>query len=82
MIPIAQPPAVIVEMAAETKRQIGDATMEQDGTIFMRLRFEQGSTVGDAAYSYTPGTSDYEYVRAHLPNLKPGQNVPVYNDWP
>jgi hypothetical protein len=82
MIPISQPPVVMVEMAAPERRQIGDATMQLDGTIRLRVRFEQCSTVGDAEYRYTPGTSDYEYVRAHLPHLKPGQNVPIYNDWP
>ena len=82
MIPISQPPVVMVEMAAPERRQIGDATMEPDGTIILRVRLEHGSTVGDWTRRYTPGTSDYKYVRVHLPHLKPGQNVPIYNDWP
>ena len=82
MIPISQPPVIMVELAAAEKRQIGDARMEPDGTIILRIRFEQGSTVGDGEYRYISGTSGYEYVRAHLPHLKPGQNVPIYNDWP
>jgi hypothetical protein len=82
MIPISQPPVAMVEMAASERHQIGDATMEPDGTIMLRVRMVHGQTVGDWAHRYAPGTSDYEYVRAHLPDLKPGQNVPIYNDWP
>lgn len=78
MIPAVQPPVV---MADAQKQQIGVATMENDGTIVMRLRMAQGSAVGEAQKRYAPGTPDYQEVRAHLSDLAPGKWVPVYNDW-
>lgn len=78
MSPAMEPPVI---MANAPKQQIGSATMEKDGTIVMRLRMTQGPAVGDMEKRYVPGTSDYEAVRAHLPDLAPGKSVSVYNDW-
>jgi hypothetical protein len=52
-------------MAGAPKQQIGSATMENDGTIVMRLRLTQGAAVGDVEKRYAPGTPDYQEVRAH-----------------
>jgi len=82
MIPISQPPVVMVELAGAKKRQIGDAWMEADGTIVLRVRMEKDGMLGEGETRYTPGTPGYEYVRVHLPFLKPGQNIPIYDDWP
>ena len=82
MIPIAQPPVIVVELAATKKRQIGDAWMEADGTIILRVRMGRDGMLGEGESAIVPGTPSYEYVRAHLPLLKPGQNIPIYNDWP
>jgi hypothetical protein len=81
MSPAIQVPIVVAETAAPEIQQIGDARMMQDGTIILRVRMVQGGNVGDGEYRYAPGSPDYKRVRAHLPNLKPGGNVPIYNDW-
>ena len=82
MSPAVDPPAAVVEAAAPEKQQIGSARMEPDGTIIMMLRFVKGEGVGDAYPRFKPGTPDYDRVRAHLPDLRVGHPVPVYNDWP
>lgn len=81
MNPTVELPAVVVEAAAPEKQYIGEAMMEPDGTIVMRLRYTQEGLIGDAYPRYKPGTPDYDRVRAHLPDLRVGHPVPVYNDW-
>jgi len=81
MSPIQEPPLIVMKMALSERQQIGSARMEQDGTIVLRVRMIEASSVGDAETRYVPGTSDYERVRKHLPFLTPGRSIPVYNDW-
>ena len=57
---------------------IGEATMREDGTIVLKLRAEiEDATIGDALLTYPTDHADYSYIRAHLPDLRPGQSVPV-----
>jgi hypothetical protein len=78
MSPALEPPVIIAEAP---KQRIGSASMENDGTIVMRLSMTQGAAVGDLEKRYVPGTPDYQAVCAHLPGLTPRTPVPVYNDW-
>ena len=82
MSPAVEPPIIVLEAIAPEKQQIGSARMEPDGIITMMLRYTRGGFIGDAYPRFKPGTPDYDRVRAHLPDLRVGHPVPVYNDWP
>ena len=57
---------------------IGEATMEQDGTIVLTLRAEgPGAARGDAQFRYPPSHPEYREILAHLGGLKPGERKPV-----
>ncbi len=62
---------------APAPASIGEATMEPDGTIILRLRATGPDAVGEAVSRYTPDNPHYKAIRDHLPNLKPGDRVPV-----
>ena len=74
-------PLIVVETSVPAKQQIDSATMEQDGTVVLRIRMMGAPSIGDAEMRYSPGTPDYDRVRRQLPSLKFGVSVPVYNDW-
>ena len=81
MIPVAQPPFTEIRNSEVARKWIGDATMEEDGTIRIRIRMEDHGLVGEALHRYKPSDPDYAKVLAHLPGLKPGVFVSVYDDW-
>lgn len=56
---------------------IGEATMEPDGTIVMRLRAEGPNALGDALVRYAPDNPKYRSILDHLGGLKPGEHKPV-----
>ena len=62
---------------ASAPASIGEATMEPDGTIVLRLRATGPDAIGEAVSRYAPDNPRYKAVRDHLPNLKPGDRVPV-----
>lgn len=81
MIPTMQPPAIEVKNPEETKKWIGSATMQEDRTIRVRIKMEYHGSVGEALTIYKPDDPNYARVLAHLPGLKPGVFVSVYDDW-
>lgn len=81
MTPFMQPPAIETISVKYNRKIIGDATMEEGGTIRIRVRMEDHGLVGESLTRHKPGDPDYAKVLAHLPDLKPGVFVPVYNDW-
>ena len=56
---------------------IGEAWMEPDGTIVLRLRATGPNAVGEALMRYPPDNPRYNAIRDHLPGLAPGVHVPV-----
>jgi len=67
---------------AKKTDSIGQATMNQDGTIVLQLRAEgDDGTVGDALFTYPPTHEDYKMILEHLGGLEPGQSKPV-PPWP
>ena len=56
---------------APAPASIGEATMEPDGTIVLRLRATGPDAVGEAVSRYTPDDPHYKSIRDHLPNLQP-----------
>jgi hypothetical protein len=75
----AIPPARIDSIEAADQRQsIGQATMEPDGTIVLRLRAEgPGGMRGDGLFRYPPDHPQYRSVLDHLGGMRPGENKPV-----
>jgi hypothetical protein len=65
----------------EDQKPIGDATMDEDGTIHLTLRAESQHkgqpVVGDGKLSYRKGAPDYQMVFDHLGGLRPGESKPV-----
>ncbi len=72
MIDDTPPPAPVQEPAS-----IGEATMEADGTIVLRLRAAAPNALGEAFLRYPPDDPKYKSILDHLPGLKPGDRVPV-----
>jgi hypothetical protein len=70
------------ETKERTEPSIGVATMEDDGTIVLRLRATtpQGS-VGEASLVYPPSHPEYQKILAHIGPIRKGQTVPV-RPWP
>jgi hypothetical protein len=61
---------------------IGEARMEPDGTIVMRLRaVSEDGAVGEGLVRYPPTDPEYESVLEHLGGLTPGERKPV-PPWP
>lgn len=57
---------------------IGVATMDDDGTIVLRLRSEgPAGAVGDGTIVYPPSHEDYQYVLDHLGGISAGEEKPV-----
>ena len=69
-------------MNSENLPSIGQATMQDDGTIILRLRAEtEDGAVGESLFTYSPADHDYRAVLEHLGGLKPGESKPV-PPWP
>lgn len=81
MTPFVQPPAIEIKDSGNAKQWIGSATIQEDGTIRIRIRMEYHGTAGEALTLYKPSDPDYIKILAHLPGLKPGVFVSVYDDW-
>ncbi len=67
----------------EPSESIGEATVEGDGTLRVRLRAasEPGGPVGDATMTLGPDDPKHAAWLAHLGSPAPGQTVPV-PPWP
>lgn len=64
--------------AKRAEAPIGVATQEADGTIVLQLRAEQeGGSVGDAQFRYTPTDKDYAMIARHVGPIPRGGSVPV-----
>ncbi|MBI1269550.1 hypothetical protein GC174_03865 [bacterium] len=59
---------------------IGDASMNKEGTIFLRLR-SAGGMPADAQIQYKKGSTHYEEVMKHLGGMKPGE-IKLVPPWP
>ncbi len=81
MIPTLQPPVIEVKDSDQTKKWIGSATMQEDGTIRVSIRMEYHGSAGEALTIYKPNDPKYMRILNHLPGLKPGVFVSVYDDW-
>lgn len=78
--------ASAVEQTAESETDsvasIGEATMEEDGTLVLQLRAEApGGGSGDAMIQYKPNDPRYQRTLDHIGGLEPGQSKPV-PPWP
>jgi hypothetical protein len=59
-------------------KSIGEASMEEDGTIVLRLRAESDAgVIGDGFVRYPPDHEEYARVLDHLGGLEPGESKPV-----
>ncbi len=56
----------------ENEPAIGDATMDDDYTIHIRMR-RAGSAHVDGRISYKKGSQYYDQVLEHIGGLKPGE---------
>jgi hypothetical protein len=65
----------------DVSQTIGVATMQQDGTIVLRLRAVEGGTLGEARLVYPPGHSQYQMILRHVGGLTRGETKPV-PPWP
>lgn len=66
-----------VEPGGAGAESVGEARMELDGTVHLRLRALGGGAVGDAQVDYPPGHPQYRAILDHLGGLEPGQEKPV-----
>src|SRR5580704_9071330 len=62
--------------AVPEQPSIGQATMEPDGTIVLRLRAVSPGAIGDAMLRYPPDNPQYKSILEHLGGLKPGESKP------
>ena len=60
---------------------VGVAWMERNRTVCVRIRLEQGKTIGDVNLTYAKRHPRYREVVASLGGLKPGEAKPVFGDW-
>ena len=61
---------------------IGQAWLDDDGTLMLQLRAEgPGGVVGDALIEYSPDDEEYESTLRHIGGLKKGEIKPV-PPWP
>jgi hypothetical protein len=58
---------------AKPQVYIGDATMDQDGTINLNLRRTTDGINTSGHIKYRPGSKDYDVVLCHLGGIKPGE---------
>jgi hypothetical protein len=67
----------------EREAWIGSATMEEDGTIVLRLRAEDlaGRIIGDGLLRYPVGHQMYDEILRHLGGLGKGETKRV-PPWP
>ena len=66
----------------EELKSIGTATMEDDGTIVMRLRGEMSNgTIAHGTFRYLKSDAQYNEVLDHLGGLQPGE-VKQVPPWP
>ncbi len=56
---------------------IGQASMDPDGTIILRLRAVSPTAIGDALLRYPPDHPQYKSILEHLGGLTPGEHKPV-----
>ncbi len=76
--PAANPP----DTAPAQPESIGQAWLDDDGTLKLQLRAEgPGEAVGDALIEYSPDDEEYESTLRHLGGLKKGEIKPV-PPWP
>ena len=64
------------------KDSIGVATMNDDGTIVLRLRTKSPhGGVGEGTLVYPPTHPQYQNILSHIGPIRKGQTVPV-KPWP
>ncbi len=72
----------IDKKGAEVAASIGEARMEQDGTVVLQLRAESADgAIGDALLRYPPNHPKYKSILQHLGGLRKGESKPV-PPWP
>lgn len=69
------PALVLAGGSAFAQASIGTATLQQDGTLILRLR-AQGPEHGDAVLRYPPGHPDRDALIRHAGGLAPGETKP------
>lgn len=60
---------------------IGEATMQDDGTIVMNLLATEGPIRGLGSVTVKPTDSNYQETLDHIGGLEPGETKPV-RPWP
>ena len=62
---------------AALPESIGEAYMEDDGTLVLRLRAEAPTAIGDAVFQFPPDHPRYASMIAHVVEMSPGDSKPV-----
>ncbi len=74
LLPLA---LVLPPAALHAQQSIGTATLQQDGTLILRLRAQgPGGERGDGVLRYPPGHPDRDALIRHVGGLAPGQTKP------
>lgn len=62
---------------ALAQASIGTATLQQDGTLILRLRAQgPGGQAGESVLRYPPGHPERDMLIRHVGGLAPGQSKP------
>ncbi len=70
-------PLLLAGGAPLAQASIGTATLQQDGTLVLRLRAQgPGSEHGDAVLRYPPGHPDRDALIRHVGGLQSGETKP------
>lgn len=65
-------------MDSNKTQSIGEATMQADGTLVLRLRAESADgAIGESLLTYLPTDDRYESILKHIGDLNPGESKPV-----
>jgi hypothetical protein len=74
--------AQAIKQEGKQEQSIGVATMEDDGTIVLRLRAKSPhGSVGEGTLVYPPTHPDYQSILSHIGPIRKGQTIPV-KPWP
>lgn len=73
--------AQAIKQDEKQEQFIGVATMEEDGTIVLRLRAKTGGRMGEGLLTYPPTHPEYKKILSHIGPIHPGTTVPV-KPWP
>lgn len=70
------PLLILACVPARAQRDIGTATLQQDGTLVLRLR-AQGPEHADGVLRYPPGHPERDALIRHAGGLAPGETKPL-----